>query len=51
MTPTTTTPTLTEKEIALLQLYREMDERGKHHLFLAARSIKTTAEEAKRIRW
>lgn len=36
---------ITEEERALLALFRELDGKGRHHLFLAARSIKTTAEQ------
>ena len=35
---------LTKEEMALLALFRELDGKGRHHLFLAAQSIKTTAE-------
>ena len=44
---TTTTTTLTTEEAKLIELLRTLDEHGRHLVFLAAESVKTS-EDRKR---
>lgn len=40
---------LTEEEKRLLELFRTLDDKGRHHVMLAAKSVKTN-EEIRRAR-
>ena len=48
---TATTTTLTEQEKELLRIFRELDQKQRHHVILAAESVKATAEKRERLRW